>query len=356
MPIDLSVGFLVNIQINANDIITLKELCTEMTTILDLKTIILKERNLNDLSSIVLKYNDITMENDKTLNDYEITDSRHIIKLIFSVKESTHTGPVKKYSFVKDRGASDNLFDANNSMNVSVNTDFAVLPSYAQPREPNCCERFRDGCIDCCEDCMDDCMDDFCTRECGVIILFVLFWLGFVAINIGHCVALGKQYDIYREYMDTSTTEMINYYCNNNANEFKRNIGNDLLHGFAINTTFISLPVVAFILLLIIFVSFECLDWCRKNVSLETEDTIAGCCGAFFGFSILTFHVAMIVYNSIILWEDITKIKKYCDPTTDFYQKMIVKWSIWNYMNTFVTYMAIPCICCIYIAGEIYLW
>ena len=41
MPLEQIVEFPVNIRINANDIITLNELCNELTTIIDLKTIIL---------------------------------------------------------------------------------------------------------------------------------------------------------------------------------------------------------------------------------------------------------------------------------------------------------------------------
>ena len=57
-------GFLVNIRINAKEIITLNELCTSDTKIFDFKEILLKERNLND----------IIMEYDKTLSDYNIND------------------------------------------------------------------------------------------------------------------------------------------------------------------------------------------------------------------------------------------------------------------------------------------
>ena len=79
--------FLVNIKTSIHDIITLDTLCSTETSVLSLKMIILKERNLDDISNISLKYNDITMDDNKSLKDYNIYDSKHIITLYFKVKQ-----------------------------------------------------------------------------------------------------------------------------------------------------------------------------------------------------------------------------------------------------------------------------
>ena len=173
MPIHPHSLFQINIQRNANTVITLKQECSDNTKILDLKTIILKERNLKDLSSIVLKYNGTTMENDKTLSDYNIIDSKHIIKLIFTVKQSTHVGPIKKYSFIKDD-------------NPTVNSNYNTLPLYAQP-QPNCCEKFGPYCYNCCYNVF--------------LPLFILFLIGYLGTSIGNSVALVNQYQTYNEYI-----------------------------------------------------------------------------------------------------------------------------------------------------------
>ena len=272
---------------------------------------------------MVLKYNDIIMENDKTLNYYNITDSRHMITLIFNVRESTQTGQHEQDSFVT----------TNQPIAAPLETNDSELPSYAQPREPTRCEKIRDH---------------------GIIIIFILFWIAFVAVNIVHCIGLSKQHQTYNEYINISTnttTEMLDYYCNDNGNQFKRNIGNDFFNGFIINVTFISIPV----LVIIVACALGCLS-SLFNTSPQTEDNVGACCGGFCGFSMLAFHVAMIVYNSIILWVNIVKMKKYCDPSTNFYQTIIGQWSIWNYINTFASYMAMPCICGIFIMAEIFDW
>ena len=81
--------FPVNIRINANDVITLKELCTSQTDILSVKQIIINEQKLNNnINDIKLKYNNIFMDDDKMLSDYNIYDSRHIITLYFNVTGS----------------------------------------------------------------------------------------------------------------------------------------------------------------------------------------------------------------------------------------------------------------------------
>ena len=343
MPIDSNSLFKVNIQINANDIITLNELCSEKTNILDLKEILLKERNLNDLSSIVLKYNDITMENDKILKDYNIIDSRHIIKLIFSVKPSTHVGLIKKYSFIKDdRGASDHL---QNNDNTTVNSNYNTLPSYAQPRQLNCCEKLGLCCHDFFTELATACRDN--PFQCSFITLFILFLIGYLGASIGNSVALVNQYQIYNEYIETptnTTTEMLNYYCKNNANEFSRNISRDLLNGSAINITFTVMPFLSMVVIItLILLAEECgCTWIDDD-----------CCGyiyfCIFGLGTIGFYVASVVYNSIILWTDMNNIRNYCDSQTDFYQKMIGKWSVWNYINTIIAYFLLPCICCLII-------
>ena len=331
-------GFLVNIRINAKEIITLHELCTSDTKIFDLKEILLKERNLNDLNKMILKYNDIIMENDKTLSDYNIIDSRHIITLSFSVVESTHTGPVKKYSFVKD----DPTLGVNNN-----NNNYSDLPAYLRPLPPTRCQRF-------CR-----CFRECCTCERTIIIIFILYWLSYVAINIGNSVALGNQYQIYREYIHTSTnttTEMLDYYCNNKGSDLKANMDDELFNGFIINIASVSSPFVAIISLCVLFGLIECMDKCDIYLDYDTEDNLGVGCTGFFIISMFGLHVTMIVYNSIILWGDIMNIQKYCDPNTQFYHEMIIKWSIWNYMNTFVTYMGIPCMLCLFIAVQAFAW
>ena len=333
MPIDSNSLFKVNIQINTNDIITLNELCSENTNILDLKETLLKERNLNNLNSIVLKYNNITMENDKILKDYNIIDSRHIIKLIFRVKQSTHVGPIKQYSFIKDdRGASDHL---QNNDNTTVHSNYNLLPSYAQPRQRNCCEK-----LGLC------CYNFFTDFVCSFTTLFILFLIGYLGASIGNSVALVNQYQIYNEYIETptnTTTQMLNYYCNNNANEFNRNISKDLLNGSAINIICIIMPFLGAAVLYIMMCSseYDCID---KNTCGNPT------CGVIyfviFGGGSIAFYVTSLVYNSIILWTHITNIRNYCDYQTDFYQKMIGKWSAWNYINTIMGYITLPCICC----------
>ena len=316
MSANTSEKFPMNIQINAKDIITLNKLCTKNTSIIELKSIILNERNLNDLTVIVLKYNNIIMENEKSLQDYNIMDSKHIIKLSFNVTESKEAGESEQNAFI-----------THNS-----ETNDVELPSHAQPKEPKCHQWFTQGCINCCQYVRDGYMNCYeISWENRYNLILSLFCVIFFVIYIGNLVGLLAQHYIYRKYIGSSTTEMLDYYCNNNGNEFTKHIGTDVLFGFIINITFI---VYSTIFGYIYYMSVN--GTCHIHV-----------CFGLFGICVLiTLYVAMAVQNSIILWEDITKIKKYCDPTTEFYQKMINTWSIWNYMHTFISYIiGFPFIC-----------
>ena len=360
MPLDPDSLFKINIQIKANYIVTLNQECSDNTKILDLKTIILTERNYNDLSSIVLKYKGITMENDKTLRDYNIIDSKHIIKLSFNVKESTHAGPIKKFSFAKDDGrASDHL--GNNNNNTGANANYDTLPLYARPREPNCCEK----CGLCCSDLPHEIASAFRSNPylSRFILLFMLFLIGYIATTIGNSVAFVNQYQIYKEYIETPTpninattpADALNYYCNNNANEFNRNIPRDLLNGAAINITFAILSFLAVPVLLLMYFLDEILQWnCIKDETWSGF-IISLIYIVIFCLGTMAFYVTSIVYNSIILWINITNIRNYCDSQTDFYQQMIGKWSIWSYINTIMGYFLLPCICCLIIASIKYI-
>ena len=131
---------------------------------------------------------------------------------------------------------------------------------------------------------------------------------------------------------------MLNYYCNNNANEFNRNISRDLLNGAAINITFIMMPflsVVAMIPLKLFADDYDCCFHIFFRI---------------FGLGTIAFYVASVVYNTIISGTDMNYIRDYCDSQTDFYQKMIGKWSVWNYINTMTAYaLLLPCLCLIFI-------
>lgn len=88
--------FQVNIHSGMNETFTLHELCSTNTTIIELKQLIMKQKSLSDINIFQLKYNNELMDNTKTLSDYNITDNRHLIQMLFIVQESSkaHEAPV----------------------------------------------------------------------------------------------------------------------------------------------------------------------------------------------------------------------------------------------------------------------
>ena len=69
--------------------ITLKRKCSKITSIGQLKPVIAKELNIkvSDIRSLQTDSNKIMVDN-KTLNDYNIIDSKHLSKLKYNVKDT----------------------------------------------------------------------------------------------------------------------------------------------------------------------------------------------------------------------------------------------------------------------------
>ena len=340
MPLDPDSLFKINIQTDA-DIIALKQECSDNTKILDLKEIILAERNYTDSSIIVLQYEGITMENDKTLRDYNIIDSDHIIKLSFNFRDSTHN---------HDRGASDHL---QNNNGVNSNYQTVLIPSYLRQPELNCCEKFKHEIRGLYQDAVTEFRENTC--RCSCITVFILFFIGYLGTTIGNSVAFVNQYQIYNEYIQTPTNNInvttpvdaLNYYCNDKANEFNRDISRDLLDGASINITFAVLSFLAApVLFLMVFIDSINGCGCISEFNFCGAVILFMYCGIFW-LGTIVFYVLSLVYNSIILWINITNIQNYCDSQTDFYQQMIGKWSIWSYINTIIGYILLPCIYCL---------
>ena len=78
--------FKINLQVTATETITLETKVTKYSTTKDVKDIILNELNKND---IILQVNGEDMQDNLTLNDYNINDSRHLIRMIVKVKDSS---------------------------------------------------------------------------------------------------------------------------------------------------------------------------------------------------------------------------------------------------------------------------
>ena len=96
-------SFKVNIQISATENITLKTECNKDTVILDLKKIIMIELNKDNIDNIELQYQGDNMDNNSILSDYNITDSRHLIKLLYKVQNSNIImNGIKKFASNKD--------------------------------------------------------------------------------------------------------------------------------------------------------------------------------------------------------------------------------------------------------------
>ena len=80
--------FKINIQISTTETVTLKTECSQYTTIEGVKRIIVDELNKDNIDNIQLQYNNDKMDNNHTLLDYNITDSKHLIKLAYNVQKS----------------------------------------------------------------------------------------------------------------------------------------------------------------------------------------------------------------------------------------------------------------------------
>ena len=83
----INAAFKINVQVSQTETITLKTECKKDVRVLELKDIIMKELNKETIN-ITLQYNDENMDDNKTLNDYNILDSHHIIMLKYNVQTS----------------------------------------------------------------------------------------------------------------------------------------------------------------------------------------------------------------------------------------------------------------------------
>ena len=342
MPLDPQRPFMVHIIINGNAII-LNDECTSDDSILNVKKLLNNQLTLkNDINEIILKYNGNIMENNKTLGYYGIVDEKHLILCEFSTplivpdmgaRRPSNSNP---NSFVQALDAKlTNSFRSRMS-NASLDSFYGITNSAgnagltqllrqtsAQPRS-KCCDR-------------------------TIGTLFIIFYLLFIAANIGHIIALKFEYNIYNNHIQ-NTTDLENTCPGHN---FKRNISADLLIGFIINTSFIGI-FIGFICCVICVTAAdngncsECCEDCIDNITTKCGID-EECCGvSIIGcwvFIMFGLYVTIAVYNSIILFEDIIKIIKYCDGMdNDFYNK-IHFWSIFNYVNTFISYSLFPSFC-----------
>ena len=162
--------FKINIQISSTKNIILQTECNKNTTILELKKIIMKELNKDNIDNIELQYNGNNMDNNSILSDYNIIDSKHLIKLLYTVQKSdASTWNVKRFE-------SNNIETNGQTKTVNINplTNYQrhIINDGIEERNP------LDNC-DCDCECNCDCNFDWnnCDNRmigCTLIVIIVI--------------------------------------------------------------------------------------------------------------------------------------------------------------------------------------
>ena len=329
----LMAGFPVNIRINVNDIITLKQLCTSQTKIVTIKQIIINEQELNNINDIKLKYNNIFMDDNKMLSDYNIYDSKHIITLYFNVTGSNvRNKNTKKYSFFSDTNDGNNGFQ-NDNYNSSLWSMSVVDPLLKPPNNNcnNCCDNFKECLYDC-----------YFIGECILPCCICIMVIGFVGLSIVSFIGLNAQRNAYREYSSSAfDTDRLNEICDNNASEFIRYTSNDAFIDAGDEFETASFRIMILLSMGIMYTCMEIL--CQECKACRVIN-----CGPIIGFIVALGF--MISINTNITFNIIPKIREYCDNNTDFYRVIITQWSVFNYVYTYVLFSLAPilsCMCCV---------
>ena len=296
--------FLINIQINQREIITLDTKCSRNTNIYELKRIIINERNLKNMDNIRLKYNGIFMENNKTLNDYKIYDSKHIIKLYFNVTEcKTISMPIKQYSnFISNFSTSTPLIIKSKSKNHSI------------------CNRRR--------------------RTQLINIILAVLVLSILAIYIISGSSFIRQHKVYREYSkQPNDCVLLNEICNDQCIVFQFQLPNENgdLHSYdaATNFTWYCIGTFGHIIILIILLI----------IILLTKHDICGCCGycsasLLLGFWFVVYIIACIYGTASI--KDAINVGKLCNPDSKLYDIIYKKWYVFNNFTVIMNFCLIP--------------
>ena len=328
----LTSDFCVNIQINPNNIITLKTLCSPDILIYDLKKIILKELELNNIDRIGLKFNGQFMENTNTLKDYNITDTKHIIQLFFAPNDANQKDfDNAKFSFISDD------IDTSQSFNItqpllyisSNNNNSSYYNKYTPTGNTSyhtMATSYRD------------------TINNGIkyskLLGYCLVIIG-VGILVVNAVAFYYQHKVYREYSkNPSDCEMLNEICNGQCDVFARNgpartfdLGHYFIGNFVCNIIVLGSVVIG------VLVYYICN---RNNINVDKRKI----CGLMVpGFTLFVVYIPMLIYNSIIVWIDFNKIRLNCDNNNEFYNIIINRYSICNYIQIFWLYILAPFMC-----------
>ena len=304
-------SFKLRIEINSQEIITLDRLISSDILIRDLKTIIADEQGINIFSKMTLKYNDVIMEDDKTLINYNITNENHVISATFK-KKSIH-----KYGFFgrhKESTKKSSVMSINSGMNPSDPSTYQTSLLSQYPRNNTIC-------------------NNIIYITFGIIRFSIsLIILG---ISLYGIITPIQEYQSYTQNM--SSCDDINALCNNNCDKFNAFTGYHFIITAILN---------GFVWLLLLMLC-QCHQFgCYKNSKLSKNGIKIAI------LMVILFVLAMIGWNTVITWIDIGNIWKYCDKNTQFYHDMIHRWSIWNYMYTLMIYCLLPCFC--WISGYFY--